>query len=363
MKYISLLLIAILLFSGCQADQAAPDNDKLTVMASLYPQYDFARQVGGDVVDVTLLLPPGVEVHSYEPTPKEIVSIEASDLFLYTGEHMEPWAHRLIDGTGDVTALDLSQSVQMIEGEAHDHEHEHDEDADDDHEHDEDADHEHEHDDDADHEHEHDDDADHEHEHDDDADHEHEHDEDADDHHDHDHDGIDPHIWTDPKNAILMVEAIRDALIEIAPEHEATFVDNASSYIAQLEQLDHDFENLFDEQEEVDIFFAGHNAFGYFAHRYGLHFHSPYSGYSPDAEPSPRSITELMEKMAEADSKVIYYEELIEPKVAEVIRDATGAEMMLLNGAHNVSKEDLAAGISYVDIFRENLDALRKGLE
>lgn len=160
-----------------------------------------------------------------------------------------------------------------------------------------------------------------------------------------------------------MVEAIRDALIEIAPEHEATFVDNASSYIAQLEQLDHDFENLFDEQEEVDIFFAGHNAFGYFAHRYGLHFHSPYSGYSPDAEPSPRSITELMEKMAEADSKVIYYEELIEPKVAEVIRDATGAEMMLLNGAHNVSKEDLAAGISYVDIFRENLDALRKGLE
>lgn len=314
MKYISLILIAILLVTGCQAKDVTPEKEKITVMTSLFPQYDFARQVGGDLVEVTLLLPPGVEAHAYEPTPKEIVAIQESDLFLYTGEHMEPWAHRLIEASDDIKPVDLSQAITLIEDD-HDHEDHSDEG------------------------------------------------EAAEDDHDHDHEGVDPHIWTDPQNAMRMVGSIRDALIEIAPEHKAAFTDNAAAYLAKLEQLDQDFAALFEPHDEIDIFFAGHNAFGYFAKRYDLHFHSPYSGYSPDAEPSPRAISELMEKMKETDSKVVYYEELIEPKVAEVIRDATGAEMMLLNGAHNISKEDLTAGIGYLDIFRQNLEALRKGLE
>lgn len=296
MKYISLILIAILLLSGCQATPEA-ETGKITVMASLFPQYDFARIVGGDEVDVTLILPPGVEAHAYEPTPKEIVAIQSADLFLYTGEQMEPWAHRLIDPSAKVKAVDLSETTSLYEAE---------------------------------------DDG-------------------------HDHEGIDPHIWTDPMNAVAMVQTIQQALSEIAPDKAAYFETNAKEYIEKLTALDQSFEKLFAGKNH-DIFFAGHNAFGYFAHRYDLHFHSPYDGYSPDAEPSPRAITELMEKMDQTGTKVIYYEELIEPKVAQVIQDATGAEMLLLNGAHNISKEDLAAGIGYLDIMQENYFALEKGL-
>lgn len=312
MKYISLILIIILGLTGCQADPGTDTEGKIEIVASLFPQYDFARIVGGDEVTVTLLLPPGVEAHGYEPTPKEVVAIQAADLFLYTGEVMEPWAHRLVDGSSEVNPLDLSQSIHLIE------------------------------------------EADH-------ADHEDE--EEHDDHdHDHDHGGIDPHIWTDPMNASAMVEAIREALSRIAPDKADTFRQNAERYQQELKQLDQDFKDLFGDGEH-DIFFAGHNAFGYFAQRYGLHFHTPYAGFAPDAEPSPKAITELMDKMSQAGSSVIYYEELIEPKVAEVIQAATGAKMLLLNGAHNVSKEDLAGGIGYLDIMRQNLAALQEGLE
>lgn len=305
MKYISLILLIIIVLTGCQAPTTQESDGKITIMATLFPQYDFARIVGGDQVTVTLILPPGVEAHAYEPTPKEVGAIQKADLFLYTGEQMEPWAHRLVSANEQVKAVDLSQAIVPLEQTEDDHE----------------------------------------------------------DHDEHEHEGIDPHIWTDPNNAITMVETIRDELSETLPEQADYFEDNAQKYITELKQLDRDFTELFAEKNDHEIFFAGHNAFGYFIQRYDLHFHTPYTGFSPDAEPSPRAITELMEKMSQSGSKVIYYEELIEPKVAQVIRDATGADMMLLNGAHNISKEDLNAGVSYLDIMRQNLAALDKGLQ
>ena len=305
MKYISLILLIIIVLTGCQAPTTQESDGKITIMATLFPQYDFARIVGGDQVTVTLILPPGVEAHAYEPTPKEVGAIQKADLFLYTGEQMEPWAHRLVSANEQVKAVDLSQAIVPLEQTEDDHE----------------------------------------------------------DHDEHEHEGIDPHIWTDPNNAITMVETIRDELSETLPEQADYFEDNAQKYITELKQLDRDFKDLFAEKINHEIFFAGDNAFGYFIQRYDLHFHTPYTGFSPDAEPSPRAITELMEKMTRSESKVIYYEELIEPKVAQVIRDATGADMMLLNGAHNISKEDLNAGVSYLDIMRQNLAALDKGLQ
>lgn len=307
MKYLSLLLIIVLLLSACQAP-VEPTSDKLQVVATLFPQYDFARIVGGDEVSVQLLLPPGVEAHAYEPTPKEMVAITSADLFLYTGANMEPWAERLISSDDSITSLDLSKGIAAIEA-GHEHvdgdEHE------------------------------------------------------AED--EHDHEGVDPHIWTDPNNAAIMVQAIADELAKIKPESAETFQSNAKDYIVKLQELDQELRELFSDENHRQIFFAGHNAFGYFAHRYGLTFHSPYSGFSPDAEPSAQKIVELMDEMKQHNAKAIYYEELIEPKVATVIQESTGAKMLLLNGAHNVSKEDLAAEVGYLDILKKNLESLREG--
>lgn len=186
--------------------------------------------------------------------------------------------------------------------------------------------------------------------------------EDQADHEGHNHEGGDPHIWTDPLNAKIMVAMIADELSQIKPESAEVFQKNAADYNKKLDTLHEDFGKLFSEVKHRDIFFAGHNSFGYFAHRYDLEFHSPYEGFSPDAEPSAKKIAELMSEMKEHDAKAIYYEELIEPKVAQVIKDATGAKMLLLNGAHNISKEDLAAGVGYLDIFHKNLESLREGM-
>lgn len=301
MKYLVLLLMIVLLATACQLDPPTDASDQIRIVATLFPQYDFARVVGGDEVDVMLLLPPGVEAHAYEPTPKEMVAIHASDLFVYTGEGMEPWAHRIIQSDPDIPAIDLSRAIEPVEVD------------------------------------------------------------DEEDHVGHGHEGEDPHIWTDPTNAMIMVQTIADALSAIRPEKADYFQTNAAAYQVELTSLDESFQTLFANPEDRIIFFAGHNAFGYFAHRYGLSFHSPYEGFSPDAEPSSKRITELMEDMQAHGSKVIYYEELIEPRVAKVIQASTGARMLLLNGAHNISKEDLEAGIGYLDIMKNNLESLKEG--
>jgi len=442
-KIILAALIAVLAISlsGC-ATLRAPfgGNERPTVITTLFPQYDFVRAIGGDKVDVSLLLPPGVESHSFEPTPRDIANIHRADLFIYTGKYMEPWAARIIDAAqgkplvvvdashgvtlaleekhedpyewvgvfelvpgqyrlsfskiggqyadptmsvvlmpvtySGVDALDegkylgkdlfataapttlrhgdkftpsaklyslefdqaLDTSTFMVEvttagtfvllaahapaefaagtpffqdaagGETlpvlqypaeKDHAHEH---------------------------------------------------------------GKDPHIWLDPVFAQQMVDNIVAGLSQADPSNADYYRQNGEAFKGRLQSLHEEFATFLATVENRTILYAGHFAFGHFARRYNLEHKSPYTGFSPNAEPTPRRIAELIENVRETQSRVIFYEALVDPRVARVIAEATGARMLLLHGAHNISQEELRSGVTFLSIMEGNLARLREGL-
>lgn len=295
---------------------ASEANEKIKVVTTLFPQYDFVREIAKEKADVSLLLPPGMEAHSYEPSPQDIVNIQKSNIFIYTGEYMEPWAHRVVESTKgkELVIVDTSKGIELMNEEGHHDEHE-----------------------------------------------EEHHDEDGKEEHHH-HGGKDPHIWLDPVYAQIMVDNIVEGLVKTDPQNENFYKENGEAYKEKLQNLHENFLEAFSKTKYKKIMYGGHFAFGYFAKRYGLEYISPYSGFAPDAEPTPQRVAELIENMKESGLKVIYYEELIDPKVAKVISEQTGAEMMLLHGAHNVTKEELDSGISYIKIMEDNLEKLKQGL-
>ncbi|MDY0236615.1 MAG: zinc ABC transporter substrate-binding protein [Gudongella sp.] len=284
------------------------EKDKLEIVTTLFPQYYFSKAIGGEFVNVDLLLPPGTEAHSFEPTPKDMVELLNADVFFFTGKDMEPWVINIASNLEDedIKVVDLSENIVLIP--TTDHEHEEDE-------------------------------------------------------HEEDSEGaMDPHYWTDPNMAMIMVDSILDALVEIDVEHEAYYVENAVKIKSQLADLDTEIREVLAKTESKTILAGGHFAFGYFAKQYGLEHLSPYAGFSPNAEPTPQRITELIKTINETGAKAIFYEELVDPKVAKLISEETGAQMLLLHGTHNVSKEDLESGKTYFDFMYENLENLKVGL-
>jgi len=324
MKSMKILIIMIAVFTlifagGCEAGTATNEQElvnhetvdgKISITATLFPQYDFAREIGGELVEVTLLLPPGMEAHSFEPTPKDIVSLSKTDIFLYTGEAMEPWAANIVENlkSQGVLVVDLSEDIPALKLDDHVNDQG-----------------------------------------------------DEDGHEDGDH-GVDPHYWTDPNMAVIMADSINTALHEEDPENSAYYTENTEILKEKLIKLDQDIRDVVDHSKSNTILSGGHFAFGYFAHRYGLEHMSPYEGFSPNSEPSPKSIASLMETIASTNAQAIFYEELADPKVARVIAEETGIQILLLHGVHNVSIDDLESGKGYIDFMYENLENLKIGL-
>ena len=317
------MLMTTAAFPAFSRGTAEQEESRLKVVTTLFPLYDFSREVGGDLINVTLILPPGVEAHSFEPSPRDMITINNADVFIYTGEAMEPWAGRVIRGltNRNITIVDTSLGMELIEG----HHHHHDDD--------------------------HHDGEDHHHD---------------DDHHDEEenhYDMADPHIWTDPVRAKSMVERIAEGFAAADPAHRDIYFANAASYKEKLEDLHQKISHTLEHVRVRTILYGGHFAFGYFAQRYDLDHVSPYAGFSPNAEPTPGSIIELIRLMRELELSVIFHEELIEPRVARIIAEETGAELMLLHGIHNVSRDELARGESYLSLMEQNLERLALALE
>ena len=358
MKYGMTTMAATLILAACGSTDAQSevpndtqeDNGKLKVVATLFPQYDFVRQIAGDLVDVTKLLPAGVDVHHYEPTPQDIITLNDADLFIYTGAEMEPWAHRLVETVDHpIRVLDVSQNANLIPWGAHDdhdgHD-DHDHDAHDGHDHDAHDDHAHDAHDDHDH------DAHDAHDHD-------AHDHDAHDDHDHDHDHTyDPHIWTSPVNAMNMVETILQALVEMAPEHEEEFRTNAEAYIGELGDLHLAFRDMVATASRDTIYHAGRFAVHYLLAEYGIHFVAA----PMETDPSAALIAQMITEIKEQNIPAVFHEELVNPRYADMIASETGAKSLLLHSLHNVSNDELAAGITYLDLMEQNLANLRFAL-
>ena len=310
------LLIGLTLISLCAAQCACQKREaqapgtsqqKLTVVTTLFPLYDFAKAVAGDKAEVKLLLPPGVEPHSFEPKPEDMVRFSKADVVVYTNEYMEPWAVKMLRTIATKpVVVDASKGVPLLkagpEEEAeHAHEGEH-------------------------------------------------------------HGGMDPHIWLDFANAQIMVQNIADGLIAKDPANKDFYSGNARAYQEQLRKLDEDYKSGLSNCGQKVFLHGGHFAFGYLARRYGLSYHSA-QAINPDSEPTPARIAELIREMRSNGLKYVYCEELLSPATAEMIARETGATVLLLNGAHNISKEDFDKKVSFISLMRQNLVNLRKGLQ
>lgn len=323
-KTLAFLIAAVLflsLLSGCspEPNQEVPaaertKSDKIQVVATLFPQYDFTRQIAGDKAEVTLLLPPGVESHSYEPTPSDVIKISQSDLFIYTGQYMEAWSGKIIDGLkdsgSDSYVLDVSQGIELVKEEETESEHQHEEDAN----------------------------------------HEHEH-------------LYDPHIWTDPLIAKEMVAGIRDALCRIDPVNADYYKENAVKYSSELDALDAEFRAVVSGGNRNEIIFGSRFALYYFAKQYGLSYEAAFDSCSSETEPSARAVAGLIKEIEEKKIPVIYYAEIEDPKVAKSMSAETGAKLLLFHSCHNVTKEELESGATYVSLMKQNAENLKEGLQ
>ena len=302
------LLLPLLACSCSRREVAAPTDSgaKVTVVATLFPLYDFTRTIGGERVSVTLLLPPGMEAHNFQPTPDDTIRVSRADIFLYTNAYMEPWALKFAGSlsSGRLMLVDASKGVTFLKSGR---------------------------------------DAGH------------------DGHHDHGA-GMDPHIWLDFGNAQLMADTIAAALTARDPAGREYYAANAASLKARLTSLDNDFRSGLTNCARTTFLHGGHYAFGYLAHRYGLAYESA-AAVNADAEPTPARLVELVKKVRTLGLKHVFSEELLSPRVAEIIARETGVSVLMLHGAHNISREDFAAGTSFEKLMRGNLESLRQGLQ
>ena len=366
-----------LLLGGCAqteesqgAFDASPEAaGKLKVAVTLFPYYDFVRQIAGDQVDLQMVIPAGMDSHSFEPTPADIRTIQHADVLISNGGTMEHWLDETLAAldTTSMTIVTMMDYVDTVEEEIvegmedadHDHDHAHVHAADD-HDHsnetpDEHAAHAHEADD-----YDHSGETPEEH-----AAHAHE----TDDHDYVDHDGheeeieYDEHIWTSPVNAMKLVDVIGDTLAQADPAHADIYHQGAASYKKELEEIDAGFREVCANRKRNMIVMGDKFPFRYLADEYQLDYRAAFSGCSSDTEPSAKTIAYLIDKVKEEQIPAVYYLELSSHRVAEIIGEETGAEPLLLHSCHNVTRAQFDTGITYAGLMRQNIENLRKGID
>mgnify|MGYP002551519041 CR=1 FL=1 len=323
MKRIISLLLALALslsLAACAAPAEKADGGKLQIVTTLFPYYDFARAIAQDRADVTLLLSPGREAHSFEPTPLDAVTISEADVFLYNGGEGEYWVESMLDAAGEhiavasrmmdyVDALNEEYVEGMQGADGHDHDHDHEEDE-----------------------------------------------------HDSDEIEYDEHIWTSPKNAVVLCRAVCDAICRADAENAAFYRANCENYCAQLEDLDARFAALCESAPRRLLIFADRFPMLYFCREYGLDYRAAFHGCSGDTEPSLATIKFLIDKVEDENIPVVYTIDFGTKKVAAVVSECTGAAIETLYSMQTVSRADFDAGETYLTLMERNFEALRKGL-
>jgi len=315
-KTLFILLIGLSLMLSCsRPEEPARKDTRLKVVATIFPLYDFARQIGGDKVEVTMLLPPASDAHHYELKPHDIVRVGKSDIFLFTSFEMEQWAYKIINTAAEKTnmlAVETGQGTMLLPLSAlHDH------------------------------------DADH---------------QPARQEKDLQHAAkFDPHVWLDFVNAQIMVDNITTAFINKDPKNSDFYKKNAKDYKIKLMDLDKKYRTQLYNCKTRTILHAGHWAFAYMAQRYQLNYISAYN-MSADAEPSPLQILTLIKQVKKQKLRHIYYEDLVAPDLAKTVAGETGAALLKLSNGHDVGKKDIQAGETFITLMEKNLVNLKKGM-
>lgn len=317
-RLLSLLLAGVLLLGAlCGCSVPAKQEEGLSVVATIFPQYDFARQVMGSSDDLTMLLRPGQEVHSYEPTPQDIIAIQNCDLFIYVGGESDAWIEDVLEGmdTSHMVILSLMDLVDPLEEDTdsvlenpEEHSHE-------------------------------DGEATHLHQ-----------------------EEYDEHVWTSPKNAMLITQAICDALCDIDPSNAQTYRQNTADYLEQLEGLDQDFREVISNAGRDTLIFGDRFPLLYFVREYGLNYYAAFPGCASETEPSAATVARLIDLFREEQVPVVYQIELSNGNIARSIADSSGAKVETFYTCHNITRDDFNAGETYLSLMKCNVNSLKEAL-
>lgn len=298
----AIFLCLCLILCGCTAEpEQTHDKSKLQIVCTSFPAYDFAREIAADRAELTLLIKPGSEVHSYEPTPKDMIRIQESDLFICNGGESEQWAKTLI--TPELNTIYMMDCVDTVEESAdgiynaEDGEPE-----------------------------------------------------------------LDEHVWTSPLNAIKISEEICNALCKLDTANAEEYKMNFTAYRAQLMALDREFRQVIKNSGKHTLVFADRFPMRYFALEYGLDCYAAFPGCSSETEPSAKTVAYLIDRVREYKIPAVLYMEFSNQKMADVICEDTGCKKLPFYSAHSVSAEQFRQGVSYLDLMRINLNSLKEAL-
>ncbi len=325
-SFLILIITMISLVLIFKPDVVIKDENKIQIVATLFPQYDFAKQIVGDKAEVTLLVGAGVETHNFEPTALDMVMmLDNTDIFLYTGTFLEPWTEDIIKNLSESNCniVDVSENIELIkiedfesrhinneiehEGQAHEETEEN---------------------------HVHNDSCNHQ-------------------------DMYDGHIWQSTDNAIIMLENTLNAICKIDPENAESYKENANKYKEEIIKLDTEIEEIVENSTEKEIAVGGEFAYAYFVEQYDLKFVSVYTNCGHGEDPSIAKVKSVIDYINNHKMPAVYYEELSEGTVAKMIAEETEAEALVLYSIHNGNPEK----DTYVSLMRKNIENLKKGLK
>lgn len=306
------LAMSLVFVTGCSNNNTSDNNGKLKVITTIFPAYDFARQIFGDTADITLLLKPGMESHSYDPSAKDIVAISNCDLFIYNGGESDAWVDNLLE-TAETN--ENFKSVRMMDAvevlaqehlpeieEEHDHEEEH-------------------------------------------------------------HDEYDEHIWTSPKNAIKIVNLIKESAESVNPEYAEQYQQSAGQYISEISDIDARFEALFADEDRYFVF-GDRFPMLYFFKEYDLNYYGAFPGCGSETEPSAQAIAFLTSQLKNENTiDAVFYIELSNHKLADTLANDTGVPSIEFHGCHNITSDDFEAGETYVSLMERNYSLLKEVIE
>lgn len=325
-KLVSIFLSAVIIcglfsISGCGKTEKVQKSDgKISIVTTIFPYYDFVRQLAGDKADIRLLLSPGSDPHSYEPTPSDIVAIENCDLFIYNGGESDEWVDGVLSSieNKNVKVMKMMEYVPLRHEQSMNHNHEH---------------------------------ADHEDMNDDDEGHDHEEGEE-----------YDEHIWTSIRNAERMSASIADELIAIDSKNSDYYNEKKTDYISSLDSLDKKFTEVTNNKKRDTLVFGDRFPFLYFVSDYDLGYECAFPGCSHETEPSTAVVSHLIDFTRDNNIPVVFYLELSSGKIAQIISEDSSAKTMQFSSCHNVTKDDFENGATYISVMEQNLEALKEAL-
>ncbi len=301
-KIISIFLLFVVTFAFCSCGEVERSTGKISVVTTIFPYYDFARSVSKGTCDVDMLLKPGSDVHSFEPTPSDILKIRNADLFIYNGGESDEWVDSILESLGDTdkpVVMKMTDYVKPLTEMDADH---------------------------------------------------------------HAEDEEDEHIWTSLDNAKTLVSKISDEVSKLDQKHKTVYNKNGLDYIEKISKVQSEIENTVNSSESKKIVVGDRFPLLYFATEFSLDWECAFPGCSTETEPSLDRLSKLTDTIEKDKIKTILKLEMSENKVADTLADETNTKVRTFYSAESVSKEDFANNVTYVDLMERDNNALKEAL-